>query len=94
MPELIVKVDDASLLPDLKRAIKLLRGVSSITIKKEKPAVSQASSIVSEEAEPYHRLTREEQIAEVNEMCEEIKLIRAGKLKGQTWEDFKHELHG
>ncbi len=94
MPELIVKVDDASLLPDLKRAIKLLRGVSSIAIKKEKPAVSQASSIVSEEAEPYRRLTREEQIAEVNEMCEEIKLIRAGKLKGQTWEDFKHELHG
>ena len=51
------------------------------------------SSVVCEEAVPYRRLTREEQIAEVNEMCEEIKLIRAGKLKGQTWEDFKHELH-
>ena len=37
MPELIVKVDDASLLPDLKRAIKLLRGVASIAVKKEKP---------------------------------------------------------
>lgn len=38
MTELIVKVDDASLLPDLKRAIKLLRGVASIVVKKEKPA--------------------------------------------------------
>lgn len=38
MTELIVKVDDASLLPDLKRAIKLLRGVASIAVKKEKPA--------------------------------------------------------
>lgn len=37
MTELIVKVDDASLLPDLKRAIKLLRGVASIVVKKEKP---------------------------------------------------------
>ncbi len=37
MTELIVKVDDASLLPDLKRAIKLLRGVASIAVKKEKP---------------------------------------------------------
>ena len=94
MTELIVKVDDASLLPDLKRAIKLLRGVASIVVKKEKAPVSPTPSIVSEEAVPYHRLTREEQIAEVNEMCEEIKLIRAGKLEGQTWEDFKHELHG
>ena len=41
MTELIVKVDDASLLPDLKRAIKLLRGVASVTVKKEKPASSR-----------------------------------------------------
>ena len=94
MTELIVKVDDTSLLPDLKRAIKLLRGVASIVVKKEKTPVSPTPSIVSEEAVPYRRSTREEQIAEVNEMCEEIKLIRAGKLEGQTWEDFKHELHG
>ena len=37
MTELIVKVEDTSLLPDLKRAIKLLRGVASIAVKKEKP---------------------------------------------------------
>lgn len=38
MTELIVKVEDTSLLPDLKRAIKLLRGVTSIAVKKEKSA--------------------------------------------------------
>ena len=38
-------------------------------------------------AVPSRRLTREEQIAEVNEMCEEIKLIRAGKLKGRPAEE-------
>ena len=92
MTELIVKVDDASLLPDLKRAIKLLRGVASIVVKKEKTPVSPTPSIVSEEAVPYRRSTREEQIAEVNEMCEEIKLIRAGKLKGRPAEELLNEL--
>ena len=48
--------------------------------------------VVSEEAVPYRRLTREEQIAEVNEMCEEIKLIRAGKLKGRPAEELLNEL--
>lgn len=92
MTELIVKVDDTSLLPDLKRAIKLLRGVASIVVKKEKTPVSPTPSIVSEEAVPYRRSTREEQIAEVNEMCEEIKLIRAGKLKGRPAEELLNEL--
>ena len=45
MTELIVKVDDANLLPDLKRAIKLLRGVASITVKKEKPADTTLQAI-------------------------------------------------
>lgn len=34
-----------------------------------------------------------ELIADLNEMCEEVKLIRAGKLKGQSWEDFKREVY-
>ena len=66
---------------------KLLAYVKKLVAKQEQ------NPVVSEETIPYRRLTREEQIAEVNEMCEEIKLIRAGKLQGQTWEDFKHELH-
>lgn len=48
--------------------------------------------VVSEEAVPYRSLTREEQIAEVNEICEEIKLIRAGKLKGRPAEELLNEL--
>lgn len=38
MKQLIVTVEDASLLSDLKRAIKMLRGVSDISVKKEEKA--------------------------------------------------------
>ena len=38
-------------------------------------------------------MTKAELIADLNEMCEEVKLIRAGKLKGQSWEDFKREVY-
>ena len=34
MTELVVKVEDASLLTDIKRAIKMLRGVTSVTLPK------------------------------------------------------------
>jgi len=34
MPQLIVTVEDASLLSDLKKAIKMLRGVGDISIRK------------------------------------------------------------
>lgn len=34
--QLIVTVEDASLINDLKRAIKMMRGVSKITVKKPK----------------------------------------------------------
>ena len=72
---------------------KLLAFVKKLVAQQSKTAAAPTSYVVSEETVPYHRLTREEQIAEVNEMCEEIKLIRAGKLKGKSWEEFKHELH-
>lgn len=39
-------------------------------------------------------MTKAELIADLQEMCEEVKQIRAGKLKGKTWEEFKRELHG
>lgn len=54
---------------------------------------SLSSAVVAEDAEEYRPPTKAELIADVNEMCEEIKLIRAGKLKGKSWEEFKHELH-
>ena len=34
MTELVVRVEDASLLTDIKRAIKMLRGVTSVTLTK------------------------------------------------------------
>ena len=34
MTQLIVTIEDASLLPDLKKAIKMLRGVGNISVKK------------------------------------------------------------
>jgi hypothetical protein len=34
MTQLIVTIEDASLLPDLKKAIKMLRGVSAISVQK------------------------------------------------------------
>ncbi len=34
MTELVVQVEDASLLTDIKRAIKMLKGVTSVTIPK------------------------------------------------------------
>ncbi len=34
MAQLVVTIEDASLLPDLKKAIKMLRGVGNISVKK------------------------------------------------------------
>ena len=71
---------------------KLLAFVKKLVAQQSKTAAAPTSYVVSEETVPYHRLTREEQIAEVNEMCEEIKLIRAGKLKGRPAEELLNEL--
>ena len=71
---------------------KLLAFVKKLVAQQSKTAAALTSYVVSEETVPYHRLTREEQIAEVNEMCEEIKQIRAGKLKGRPAEELLNEL--
>lgn len=71
---------------------KLLKYVKKLVAQQYK-APESAVSVASEDAEPYRPKTKAELIEDLNEVCEEIKLIRAGKLKGQTWEDFKHELH-
>ena len=71
---------------------KLLKYVKKLAAQQYKTP-APASSIVAEEAESYRPKTKAELMEDLNEVCEEIKLIRAGKLKGQTWEEFKHELH-
>ena len=40
MAQLIVTVEDASLLPDLKKAIKMLRGVGNISVKKAEASLN------------------------------------------------------
>ena len=54
--------------------------------------IARQQAIVTQARNEGRGLTREEQIAEVNEMCEEIKLIRAGKLKGRPAEELLNEL--
>ena len=41
MPQLIVTIEDASLLPDLKKAIKMLRGVGNISVKKAETPLNE-----------------------------------------------------
>jgi hypothetical protein len=40
MPQLMITVDDASLLPGIKKAIKLLRGVTHVSV--SKPSITTA----------------------------------------------------
>ena len=41
MTQLIVTIEDASLLPDLKKAIKMLRGVGNISVKKAETPLNE-----------------------------------------------------
>ena len=43
MAQLIVTVEDASLLPDLKKAIKMLRGVGNISVKKAEASLNKTT---------------------------------------------------
>ena len=71
---------------------KLLKYVKKLVAQQYKAPVPTVS-VVSEDAESYRPKTKAELIEDLNEVCEEIKLIRAGKLKGRPAEELKHELH-
>lgn len=43
MTQLIVTIEDASLLPDLKKAIKMLRGVGNISVKKSETSLNETT---------------------------------------------------
>ncbi len=45
MTELVVQIEDASLVADIKRAIKMLRGVASVTIPKHQKKTGLQKSI-------------------------------------------------
>lgn len=58
-------------------------------IHKVVPRVDTAEAEI-DESEPA--MAREEIIDGLNAMCEQIKQVRAGKLEGTSWEEFRHEL--
>ena len=59
---------------------------------RQKTDKQHASSMLAEQAEEYRPLTKEELIADINEMCENVKQIRAGKLNGRPAEELLYEL--
>lgn len=70
---------------------KLLKYVKKLASQQKEEASGIPSTLSEAEAE-YRPLTKAELIADVNEMCEEIKQIRAGKLKGRPAEELLNEL--
>lgn len=90
--ELSYIADDESSMKKLLEYVKKL-AAQQYGRREEAGETSLSSAVVAEDAEEYRSPTKAELIADVDEMCEEIKLIRAGKLKGKSWEEFKHELH-
>ena len=73
--ELSYIVDDES---SMKKVLEYVRNIVS----QQKLKTSDGQSVVSESEAEYIPATKAELIADLNEMCEEVKLIRAGKLKG------------
>ena len=72
----------------LKKALNYVRRMVSQQKEEEK----QSASKVVEEGEAYRPLTKVELVAELKEMCDEVKLIRAGKVKGRPAEELLNEL--
>ena len=72
----------------LKKALNYVRRLVSQQKEEEK----QSASKVVEEGEAYRPLTKAELVAELKEMCDEVKLIRAGKVKGRPAEELLNEL--
>jgi len=59
MTELVVQIEDTSLLPDIKKAIRLLKGVVKVSAKRRQRSKSQLSGIELglkdiEEGRVYH----------------------------------------
>ena len=72
----------------LKKALNYVRRLVSQQKEEEK----QSASKVAEEGEAYRPLTKAELVTELKEMCDEVKLIRAGKVKGRPAEELLNEL--
>lgn len=71
---------------------KVLNYIKKQVSYRQKTDKQHASSMLAEQAEEYRPLTKEELIADINEMCENVKQIRAGKLNGRPAEELLYEL--
>jgi len=83
--ELSYIADDES---SMKKVLKYVKKLAAKQYKTPAPTVS----VASEDTEPYRPKTKAELIEDLNEVCKEIKLIRAGKLKGRPAEELLNEL--
>lgn len=83
--ELSYIADDES---SMKKVLKYVKKLAAKQYKTPAPTVS----VAAEEAVAYRPKTKAELIEDLNEVCEEIKLIRAGKLKGRPAEELLNEL--
>ena len=83
---------ELSYIADDEESMRKVVGYIRKVVAQRRKAIACASSVVAEEAVAYHSMTKAELIADLNEMCEEVKLIRAGKLKGRPAEELLNEL--
>ena len=79
MSELVVQVDDISILPDIEKAISMLKGVVSVRLRRK-----QKKNALFRE--------KEEIKADLRQGIEELKLAREGKIQLQSADDFLKEL--
>ena len=70
---------------------KVLAYVRKVAAQRRREEEREVCAVAEEGAE-YRPLTKAELVADLNEMCEEVKRIRAGKLKGRPAEELLNEL--
>lgn len=83
MEQLIINVENPSMLPALRKVLGSMEGVSIL------PKMRKRSK-VKEEEEPC--MTKAEILAGFDEACKELKLYKEGKVKLKTAEELLNEL--
>ena len=69
MTQLIVTIEDASLLPDLKKAIKMSRGVENISVKKAETPLNETTLRAMRDVKEGHTI----KCKSVEEYLEKVK---------------------
>jgi hypothetical protein len=76
----ILNIEDIEVLKEVKRSLHQI-----IAQAKDKLTLKEASEV-------YHTKTKAEILADLDEVCEEIKMAKAGKLKGIPAEELLNDL--